>query len=180
MKLVVLILLIVGFVSVVSASCGDGQIDINLASLAELDGLSGIGPVYAGRIVENRPFNSLEDLVKVKGIGEITLEKIKTQGLACVSGKEVVENEIGEDVTEEIEEESDVEEEIVEETVISFSDDSIEVEVKTKIILLNSEEEVEEELIYISKNAKVIDYLIYGFAIFLIFVIGVLIWDKKR
>ncbi len=63
-----------------------GNIEINTASLAQLDELVGIGPVLAQRIVDARPFSSVDDLLRVKGIGEKTLQKIKDQGLAYVSG----------------------------------------------------------------------------------------------
>lgn len=58
-----------------------GLININNASLAQLDSLPGIGPTYASRIVEyrtaNGAFASTGDVVKVKGIGEATYAKIK-------------------------------------------------------------------------------------------------------
>jgi hypothetical protein len=38
----------------------------------------------------------------------------------------------------------------------------------------------ESEFDYVSKDGRVADYLIYGFCIFLIFVIGVLLWDRAR
>lgn len=53
------------------------------------------------------------------------------------------------------------------------------------IILLNGETDFAgndsddvDKLVYISKDAVVTDYLIYGFAIFLIFVIGILVWER--
>ena len=65
-------------------------ININTASLQELDKITGIGPKYAQAIIDARPFSSVDDLLKVKGIGEITLQKIKEQGLACVSCSTVI------------------------------------------------------------------------------------------
>lgn len=58
-----------------------GKININTASLSELDSLPGIGPVYAQRIIDyqmgNGSFSSIEEITKVKGIGQDTFEKIK-------------------------------------------------------------------------------------------------------
>ena len=67
-----------------SAICAEGQIDINTASLEELDNLSRIGPAKAQAIINSRPFNSVDELARVKGIGNKTLDNIKSQGLACV------------------------------------------------------------------------------------------------
>jgi len=75
------------------AAQGASLIDINTASSEELEKIIGIGPALAQRIIETRPFNSLDDLIKVKGIGEITLQKIKDQGLAWVGPQEKLEPE---------------------------------------------------------------------------------------
>lgn len=57
------------------------SININTAAAGELTRLSGIGPVLAARIVENRsthgPFRSASDLIRVKGIGEKTFQKME-------------------------------------------------------------------------------------------------------
>lgn len=57
------------------------QVNINTAGAAELQTLQGIGEVLARRIIdyrlENGPFCSKEELLKVKGIGEKKYDKIK-------------------------------------------------------------------------------------------------------
>ncbi len=63
------------------------RIEINTASLQQLDGLVGVGPVIAQRIIDSRPYNLVDDLLRVKDIGEKTLQKIKDQGLAYVSAQ---------------------------------------------------------------------------------------------
>jgi len=55
-------------------------ININTASVAELEQLPGVGPVTAAKIVEyrkiNGPYSSVNDLLGVSGIGEAKLSKI--------------------------------------------------------------------------------------------------------
>ncbi len=59
----------------------DGKIHINTADEKKLDELPGVGPIMAKRIVEYRnehgPFESVEDLAKIRGIGEEKLAKIR-------------------------------------------------------------------------------------------------------
>jgi competence protein ComEA len=56
-------------------------IDPSTASLAALRTLPGVGPVLAARIIEDRvrngPYRTPDDLRRVKGIGEATLERIR-------------------------------------------------------------------------------------------------------
>ena len=58
-------------------------INLNTATAAELEGLPGIGPKVAARIVEYRtkkgPFHKVEDLMNVQGIGEKSFLKLRTQ-----------------------------------------------------------------------------------------------------
>jgi len=104
MKRIILILLFIFLISGISASCNEGQIDINSALAGELTGIDYIGPVKAQEIINSRPFESIDDLIEVKGIGNWTLDKIKDQGLACVNGQEEDE-EIPEELEEEVDEE---------------------------------------------------------------------------
>lgn len=69
---------------------GQEKININTATPEQLDALTGIGPVYAQRIIDARPFSSVDDLLRVNGIGEKTLQKIKEQGLAYVETQELI------------------------------------------------------------------------------------------
>lgn len=59
----------------------NGIININTASLMQLETLSGIGPSTAQAIIdyreENGPFESIEDIMDVPGIGEATFNDIK-------------------------------------------------------------------------------------------------------
>lgn len=57
-----------------------GQVNLNTATLQQLDLLPGIGQKAAKRIIEHRaktPFTSVDDLKKVKGFGQKKLEKLK-------------------------------------------------------------------------------------------------------
>jgi competence protein ComEA len=59
------------------------QVDVNRASVEELQSLPGIGQVTAERIVafreEHGPFRRVEDLMKVKGIGEKSFQKLRSR-----------------------------------------------------------------------------------------------------
>lgn len=57
------------------------SININTANVTQLTKLPGIGPKKAKRIIETRKklggFKRIEDIMKVKGIGEKTFQRIK-------------------------------------------------------------------------------------------------------
>ena len=63
-----------------SYAVGTEKINLNTATMEQLQELPGVGPVTAQRIVdyrENSPFSAPEDLMEVKGIGQKTFAKLK-------------------------------------------------------------------------------------------------------
>ena len=71
----------IGYVKKDISSLREKSININLASINELTMLPGIGEKTAEKIIELRTergkFNRLDDLLDVKGIGEVKFNKIK-------------------------------------------------------------------------------------------------------
>ncbi|MBQ7262541.1 MAG: helix-hairpin-helix domain-containing protein, partial [Synergistaceae bacterium] len=65
----------------------DGRIDINRATAEELTQLKGVGPLLAERIVEHRerhgPFDSVEDLLQVRGIGTSKLKGLRDRAIVA-------------------------------------------------------------------------------------------------
>lgn len=66
-----------------AGSAGGSPVELNAATLADLDGLPGVGPVLAQRIVEWRtahgPFTSVEQLRDVPGIGDRKFEDLRAR-----------------------------------------------------------------------------------------------------
>ncbi|MDQ1851542.1 helix-hairpin-helix domain-containing protein [Bacillus stercoris] len=66
----------------VQSGGGKGVVNINTATLEQLQGISGVGPSKAEAIIayreENGRFQTIEDITKVSGIGEKSFEKIKS------------------------------------------------------------------------------------------------------
>lgn len=72
---------------------GDERVELNEASLLELQKIIHVGPKRAEEIIELRqirPFRSVDDLIRVSGLAGQRITEIKQQGLAYIKG--VVEN----------------------------------------------------------------------------------------
>ncbi len=64
------------------ATSAMAAVNINTADQSTLEAITGIGPAKAQAIIEYRnhsKFETVDDLTKVKGFGEKTLEKIKNE-----------------------------------------------------------------------------------------------------
>lgn len=60
-------------------------VDINTASESDIKQIIHIGDVRAPDVIANRPYNSVDDLTKIKGIATARIADIKQQGVACVN-----------------------------------------------------------------------------------------------
>ena len=80
------ILILVALSVTVVAEAADGQrpsgvVNVNTASSEQLQMLPRVGPALAGRIIEfreaNGPFQAIDEILAVKGIGETSFEKLE-------------------------------------------------------------------------------------------------------
>lgn len=60
-----------------NSSDSNSLVNINTSTLSELDSLPGIGPVYAQKIIDHRPYSKIEDLVESGAVTQTLYEKIK-------------------------------------------------------------------------------------------------------
>ena len=162
MKKLIIFFIILFSISLISSLCENRQIDINTASQEELEELYLVGPVKAQSIIDSRPFDSIDELIEIYGIGEKTLEGIIEQGLACVD-KEI--------------------KDIAEETPKEFTKEGI------NFVREETGEEEDEEIEIISLTGQTIKspennenkskYAMYGFAGFCV-LLGILFMLKKK
>ncbi len=77
-------------------TASQGVVNVNTATVEQLQLLPRVGPALAGRIVEfreaNGPFESIDELVAVRGIGEKSLEKLRPH--VTVKGPTTLEEKI--------------------------------------------------------------------------------------
>ena len=178
-----LVLLLVISIPNIYASCEENQINIDTATATALDALKGIGPVKAEAIIGSRPFDNVDGLINVKGIGEITLNNIKEQGLACVDDEtlEVVEEPTQEVVIEETPEE-ETKEDLVKDIVPLTGKINVENEVpKTetiKLIKLGTPEDIKTE--ENTETSSINKYALYGFVIFCVLLASLFLFRKKK
>ena len=59
------------------AAAFGARLDVNTATSEALQGIPGIGPVLAERIIAARPYQSADDLATVKGIGKTRYEEVR-------------------------------------------------------------------------------------------------------
>jgi DNA uptake protein ComE-like DNA-binding protein len=62
------------------------KLDINTATKDELDALPGIGAAYSQKIIDGRPYNAKNDLVRRNVIPQATYDGIKDQIIAHRAG----------------------------------------------------------------------------------------------
>lgn len=55
-------------------------VDLNTASQQDLEGVGGLGPDRAKRIIQARPLNSWDDLKKIEGFSETLVNDLKQAG----------------------------------------------------------------------------------------------------
>lgn len=93
MKRILIFLLVFLIIPAVYAQCNSTQIDINSALKEKLMDIKWIGNSTSDKIInyrQNNLFDSIDELINISGIGNTKLNDIKTEGLACVDGADII------------------------------------------------------------------------------------------
>ena len=169
---------------------GDGEYDVKVDLDGERDSVLKVwndgvwksGYYYLTDFIEDGDDEKIR--MKVSDDGDFDGELKLRQG----DKREFFDIEVEVEKADEVDEVDVVSDEVVvldeEVDVISLSgevvmeSDVVVLDEKVEVLSLNSEVVVEENFVYVSKDARVVDYLVYGFAVFLIFVIGILAWER--
>ena len=182
-KGIIFFVLLLFLVVNVSALCEKGQVDINSASLEELDEIVHVGKSVAQYIIDTRPFENLDELVKVKYISENYVEDIKNQGLACVSDSD--NNYIDKNDEENLENPENSEEEKITENLdaennLEISGNSVNEEnfsIEKQVIFLEPKDIKTENN---KENKKKINYSLFGIVFFCILIGFLYLIREKR
>jgi hypothetical protein len=184
MKKRVVLLALLLLLNFVYASCDSAQIDINSASLEDLDKIIYIGSSTAEKIIDARPFDTLDELLRVSGIGEIKLQAIKDEGLACV--EDAKEDEENNKLPEEEEENLDLEniakldeefskedssEEKTEEEIFEISGEKEPSKRETMITLFPKDIKTEKNTLNRDRLAR-IGLIVFGLGMMILFLFG--------
>ena len=169
-KLLILIISIFLLANLISAACEENQIDINTASLDELDEIYGVGKVKAQAIIDARPYKTVDDLTNAYGIGEKTLKNIKSQGIVCVEGYEEKEEIVDKKMVEKVEEINIIEESNFNEDLSFVEFEPI--ELNSKDIKTNNDKDFQDK--EDKQNQGIRIFIVFCVLLFLLFSIKII------
>ena len=178
MKEILVLLIVLLLISGIYAQCSETQININTASAEELTGIKYIGEVRAEEIITLRPFQSVDDLTRVKGIANWTLSRIKQEGLACVDEETPEESEEQNETEKAIDDKNDLKDEKI--IVNDFKEESnIKKPITFDTISLNPKDIKSSNGEEKSEKSNS-NYAIYGFIAFCILIAVLFILKIRR
>ena len=165
-KITLVLILVLILIDLSYATCNPSQININHASLEELDKIIWVGPATAQKIIDKRPFEDLDSLIKVSGIGEVKLQAIKDEGLACVEKKDEKNKEPEERLKKNKEKQNSSE--------IPVSAESVKQEENSVIRLIPKDIKSD------GNSERKSKYAIYGFVFFCVLIVFLLVLRKRK
>ena len=174
-KLLILFISIFLLANLISAACEENQIDINIAPAEDLVKINYIAEKRAEQMITLRPFSSVDDMIRIVGIGEVHLEAIKSQGLACVNDKK---DEVEKDEVEQESNEEDLVEDINKNGLFVEDNRSKKSEKQNELPVIN----LTPQSIKIEKNKENTgkNYAMLGFIIFCILLVFLFILRKNK